>query len=292
MLLSNTINKGMEHLILGMKEIKQHYAPSQWQEFSQTTVLQHPVTSIIHQCPFTHHAFTKPRSYAGDADLLDFIYGFKDLSPSLSPLGIKLCKYMQAAPAPTSVRARRDILAQTIDQVVLETSHPAQILSIACGHLREAKHSIAFLSGSIGKLIAFDQDSLSLALIDYELSKDFLQTLQGSVTDLVKQKHHFENLDLVYAAGLYDYLSQPFATRLTKIMFDMLRPQGKLLVANFIPDHRDVGYMETFMQWNLIYRTESQLDDVAKAIPAAEIAQKQTFFEPNGNIVFLELVKA
>ncbi|MEM7796248.1 MAG: class I SAM-dependent methyltransferase, partial [Cyanobacteria bacterium P01_C01_bin.118] len=75
-------------------------------------------------------------------------------------------------------------------------------------------------------------------------------------------------------------------------MFDMLRPQGKLLVANFVPNHRDVGYMETFMQWNLIYRTESQLDDVAKAISASAIAQKQTFFEPNGNIVFLELVKA
>ena len=109
---------------------------------------------------------------------------------------------------------------------------------------------------------------------------------------LVKQKHNFNNLDLVYAAGLYDYLSPHFATRLTKIMFDMLRPQGTLLVANFVPDHRDVGYMETFMQWNLIYCTESQLVDVAKAIPASEIAQKRTFFESNGNIIFLELVKA
>ena len=75
-------------------------------------------------------------------------------------------------------------------------------------------------------------------------------------------------------------------------MFDMLRSGGKLLVANFIPDHREVGYMETFMQWQLIYRTESQLADVAKEISALEIANKRIFFEDNGNIAFLELVKA
>jgi len=101
----------------------------------------------------------------------------------------------------------------------------------------------------------------------------------------VQWQHWFDrsnpskNLDLVYAAGLYDYLSQPLATRLTKTMFDMLRPGGKLQVANFVPDHPEVGYMETFMQWSLIYRTESQLEDVAKEIPAPEIADKRTFLK-------------
>ena len=112
------------------------------------------------------------------------------------------------------------------------------------------------------------------------------------MTTLVKQKQSFENLDLVYAAGLYDYLSQPFATRLTRIMFEMLRPGGKLLIANFMPDHRDAGYMKTFMQWPLIYRNESQLNDVSKEISDAKIDYKNIFLEENGNIVFLELRKS
>jgi hypothetical protein len=96
----------------------------------------------------------------------------------------------------------------------------------------------------------------------------------------------------VYAAGLYDYLSQSFATRLTKVMFDMLRSGGKLLVANFVPNHAEVGYMETFMQWHLIYRTEHKLAALADEIPPSEIAFKRTFLEENGNILFLEIIKA
>ncbi len=293
MLLSGNAKAGMDHVILGMREIKNRYPATEWRDFAQTTFLGHPVTQLIHQCPFTYHSFSKPRGYAGDAELLDFIYGFKQPSQNLASLGKEIFDYCRYdATAPSSVRARRDVLVRTIDGVASEATHPTRILSIACGHLREAKESVAVQKGSIGQLVAFDQDPLSLEVIDREFDNGSIQTIRGSVTTLVRQKQSFENLDLVYAAGLYDYLSQPFATRLTKIMFDMLRTGGKLLVANFIPDHREVGYMETFMQWQLIYRTESQLADVAKEISALEIANKRTFFEDNGNIAFLELVKA
>jgi predicted SAM-dependent methyltransferase len=80
-----------------------------------------------------------------------------------------------------------------------------------------------------------------------ELAAYPIQTIKNSVTALVRKKLTFENLDFVYAAGLYNYLSQPFTTCLSKIMFDMLRPGGRLLLANFVPDHLEVGYMETFM---------------------------------------------
>ena len=292
MLLSGNAKAGMDHVILGMREIRNRYPVAEWREFAQATFLDHPVTQLIHQCPFTYHSFSKPRGYAGDAELLDFIYGFKEPPQNLASLSKEIFDYCRDATVPSSVRARRDVLARTIDDVASEATHPVQILSIACGHLREAQESVAIREGSIGKLVAFDQDPLSLEVIDRELANRSIQTIQGSVTTLVRQKQSFENLDLVYAAGLYDYLSQPFATRLTKIMFDMLRPGGRLLVANFIPDHREVGYMETFMQWHLIYCTESQLEDVAKEISGTAIANRRSFFEENGNIVFLELVKA
>jgi extracellular factor (EF) 3-hydroxypalmitic acid methyl ester biosynthesis protein len=292
MLLSGDVQGGMKHITLGMKDIRSRYVANEWKQFAQSTFFDHPLTQLIHQCPFTYHSFVKPRGYAGDAELLDFIYGFKQPTPNLTTFGREIFDYCRGATVPSSVRARRDVLAQTIDCVASTVNHPVQILSIACGHLREIHESIAVREGNIERFIAFDQDPISLAMIDRELNSNFIQTIQGSVATLVRQKQTFENLDLVYAAGLYDYLSQPFATRLTKIMFEMLRPGGKLLVANFVPDHLEVGYMETFMQWHLIYRTENQLDDVAKEIPASEIYEKRTFFEDNGNIVFLELVKA
>jgi hypothetical protein len=197
MLLSGNAKAGMDHVILGMREIKNRYPATEWRDFAQTTFLGHPVTQLIHQCPFTYHSFSKPRGYAGDAELLDFIYGFKQPSQNLASLGKEIFDYWRYdATAPSSVRARRDVLVRTIDGVASEATHPVQILSIACGHLREAKESVAVREGSIGKLVAFDQDPLSLELIERELANCSVQTIKGSVTTLVRQKQSFENLDL------------------------------------------------------------------------------------------------
>jgi len=292
MLLSNCVMQGMSRLAEGLNIIRSRHTPDEWLTFARTDFLNHSLTQLIYQDPLTRHSFEKPRGYVGDAELLDYIYGFKQPPQNLSSLGKEIFDFCRDTTVASSVRGRRDVLARTIDGVASEATHPVQILSIACGHLREAKESIAFREGGISQFIAFDQDPLSLEVINHELDDSSIQTIQGSVTALVRQKQSFENLDLVYASGLYDYLSQPFATRLTKIMFDMLRPGGKLLVANFIPNYREIEYMETFMQWYLTCRDESQLEDVAKEIPTSEISHRRSFVEENGNIVFLELIKA
>ena len=150
MLLSGNVKEGIDHLMLGMRTIKNHYGTSEWREFSQTTLLMHPATQYIHQCPLTYHSFSKPRGYAGDAELLDYIYGFKQPSPSVSALGQEICEYWRNLTVPSSARLRLDVLAKTIDSVASEAPHPVQILSLACGHLREAKKSVAIREGSIG----------------------------------------------------------------------------------------------------------------------------------------------
>ena len=37
--------------------------------------LNHPIRDLLHQDPFTYRAFAKPRGYAGDAVMMDYIYG-------------------------------------------------------------------------------------------------------------------------------------------------------------------------------------------------------------------------
>jgi SAM-dependent methyltransferase len=291
MLLSGSVEAGMDHLIIGLRTIQRNFDSEAWEEFSRKIFREHPLADLIYQCPFAQHSSTQPRGYAGDADLIDFVYGNKTLSGQVTPLGKDIFKYFMDTPGSRSVRARRDVLAEAIDRVASLTSHPIQILSVACGHLREAYLSKAVQSKQVDKFFALDQDPLSLSLINEELGDFSIQTVQSSVAALVRKSLVFENLDLVYSTGLYDYLSQAFAKRLTKIMFEMLRPGGKLIIANFVPDHREVGYMETFLQWHLIYRTKEQLEDVVAEIEPSQIANQRTFLEKNGNILFLELLR-
>lgn len=286
---NHQVAAGMQNLFSGLSQLKREARDEDWQQFASRDWQAHPVKSLVHQDPLTRRAFEKPRGYAGDAELIDFIYGLRDL-PQTSSTGAAIYGHMFEATAAKAVRARRDILAERLDAIADQVERP-RVLAIACGHLREAQKSKAVAEGRIGEFIGLDQDRVSLALLGQEQSAFGVKPVHGSVKSILKGETTFQNFDFVYSTGLYDYLSQPIATNLTTKLFGMLKPGGQLLVANFLTGVPDVGYMETFMGWPLIYRTDDEMADVASGIDRAQIADCRTFRDPLQNIVFLELHK-
>jgi extracellular factor (EF) 3-hydroxypalmitic acid methyl ester biosynthesis protein len=76
---------------------------------------------------------------------------------------------------------------------------------------------------------------------------------------LGKVKHEFGTNDLVYSSGLTDYLDNELFSRLINRCYQHLKPGGLLIVGNFSPDNPDRMFMDYFLRWQLIYRTEQQL---------------------------------
>ncbi len=284
------VGAGMTELVLGLQEMRRQTSAGAWREFAQSDCLAHPIKSLLHLDPMTRRAFEKPRGYAGDAELLDYIYGLRPLPADTPCLGAAVYSYALQAPAPSAVRARRDILAARIDVLAAEIERP-RVLAVACGHLREAQKSAAVAEGRIGEFFALDQDQMSLALVEREQSAQGVKPVFGSVKSLLKGETVFSDLDFAYSTGLYDYLPQPVAIRLTNRLFEMLKPGGRLLLANFLPDVMSLGYMETFMGWPLIYRTDEEMADVASGLPVEQVADTRVFRDPHENVVFVEVVK-
>jgi hypothetical protein len=52
----------------------------------------------------------------------------------------------------------------------------------------------------------------------------------------------------------------------------MLTRSGALVIANFLPDIPDVGYMELFMDWWLNYRSQEELQRLALGIDHDKVA--------------------
>src|SRR5262249_13644268 len=167
-----------------------------------------------------------------------------------------------------------------------------RILSVACGHLREAQLSKAVKNGRVGAYVGLDQDEDSLAVVQAEQQPYGIKVVRGSVRSMLTEKHDFSGMDLIYSAGLYDYLAESVAIRLTQTLFQSLRAGGSLLIANFAPELRDICYLEAFMDWRLIYRRETEVEQFARAIPPDQISELKCFREENGAIVFLEIVRA
>lgn len=158
------------------------------------------------------------------------------------------------------------------------------------GHLREAHLSAAVAQRQV-EVLAFDQDAQSLAVVNGLFGGNGVRTVQGRVRDVIAGRHlgALGTFDLVYAAGLYDYLTDTVARRLTRRLFELLNPGGVLLVANFLPGLPDVGYMETYMGWDLIYRSQAEIASFAAEIAPERIAASRVYEEENGAVGFLEL---
>src|SRR5262249_18730203 len=156
-----------------------------WQEYAGDC-LNHPLRDLLHQDPFTHRAFAKPRGYAGDAVMMDYIYGLGetgDAAQEATPLGRAIFAYMSSRPSAKAVRYRRQLIAQTIDRVASRGS--ARVLAIAAGHLREVELSSAVQQGHLDEFIAIDQDPASLAVVARDYARFGVRTIEGSVRQIL-----------------------------------------------------------------------------------------------------------
>jgi hypothetical protein len=285
-------DEGMGELIPALQARRLELGDRAWDEFARLC-LEHPLRRLLHQDPFTYRAFSKPRGYAGDAALLDFIYAKEEgwPVPDASEMGKSLFAWTTCSSACEAVRARRGFIADLVDRVAGEVPHP-DILSIAAGHLREALLCAAVKRRKIGRYVALDSDQESLAEVQRSCGSFGVEPVVATIRQLLTHRVDLGHFDFVYATGLFDYLPLAAAQRLTWAMFQMLRPHGQLLIGNFLPGIPDVGYMESFMDWKLTYRSRADMVQLTDEIPQAAIRDIHIVAEENQNVIFLLVTKA
>ncbi|WP_442864903.1 class I SAM-dependent methyltransferase [Agrobacterium sp. SOY23] len=257
-------------------------------------VQNHSVSHYFLEDPFTRWSFEKPRGYSGDAQLLDFIYGHNSVAELVNratPLGAALYDYTKDASSSVAVRERRDLLTRFVDEAAVRHGEETEILTIASGHLREADASVALKEGRIKRWVALDQDPLSVGSVARDFAGSGVEAIDGSVRDIVLRTQELGTFDLIYAAGLYDYLNDRVAIKLTRRCMEMLKPGGMFLFANFSEDIVVDGYMETFMNWALLLRSKADMWRIVNASADPSSIEAEVFFGENHNIVYATMRK-
>jgi SAM-dependent methyltransferase len=119
-----------------------------------------------------------------------------------------------------------------------------------------------------------------------------INPVRGSVRQLLSGSVISGQFDFVYAAGLFDYLNDSIARALLQKMFALLKPGGTLLFANFARGLVDSGYMEAFMDWWLIYRTEKEMRSLLAQSASGDLNNIRVFRDPWNAIVYAVAEKA
>ena len=107
---------------------------------------------------------------------------------------------------------------------------------------------------------------------------------------IIKGGFSEQRFDFVYSAGLFDYLNDKLASKLIDKLYHSVSSGGTLLIPNFAPGLLEQGYMETFMDWKLIYRNEEQM--IQLALDAGiDINNIHLYRDPMFNVIYMEMRK-
>jgi extracellular factor (EF) 3-hydroxypalmitic acid methyl ester biosynthesis protein len=261
-----------------------------WKEFATIECRWHPLIDFVLQDPLTQY------SYIGlSSDTLDLMYDCADRHQPLvleesSELGRHIFRATSNLQVSRLVRARRRILTEKLNELDARKPKP-QVLALACGHLREAQYCPAVREGRISRYIAIDQDKANLAVVEREMQDFGVETVNASVKDLLTGRAYYKGFDFIYSAGLFDSIPDDVGQELIAFLFGILNPGGQLLFSNFTPSLNDSGYMETYMDWWLTYRTKAQLLHLAATLPDEKIEAIYCFTEGNSQVAFIEIEK-
>lgn len=243
-------------------ELDQHrrnVGEDQWRSHDIPILRKSPFYPLALDCPFSRRATDKPRGYPGDAELIDFLYRSDNVAEQVcrsTPVGQAIHNFWVNSPAARAVRNRKDFFTQEILRTITNNAN-ARILVLACGHFREVDTILGTVSNSGAKITCLDQDAESCSVVRQLPSGECITVINANVTGV----RHLtgDRFDLIYAAGLYDYLNDRIAIKLNKMLVPLLAEKGKLIVPNFLDSAPNRASMELLQDWFLIYRDKQQI---------------------------------
>lgn len=238
--------------------------------------------------PIHHRARMKPLGYAGDYLLIDWIYTNKTAS---SGLGKRLDKVFQSYEAAEAVRNRKKYFIKKCLELVKTKKRHVNVLNLGCGPCRDVLET--YQASKNGKNLHFhcvDQEPKAIAYAKKLLSHEPMQNnIQLDCTNIFHLNTTLK-YDLIWIAGLFDYLEDRVAILLLKKIWRYLKKDGHIIFGNFSPANPTRKGMEAGCAWYLIHRTAQDLAKLCtdSKIPFQEIDIES---EPLGINLFCSIKK-
>lgn len=229
------------------------------------------VSPSLRGVPAIARVLSKPRGAAGEARMIQHFHQGDFAGRTLFDQILQ--KYFLAEPAVEAVRNRGRYLAEKISQV-FATHPPGQelnILSLANGTAVELEYFLQNGKKFYGGKATFTcadlaEESLKsaqrqIALVERQVKSGFQYDFQPlTLSQLLVEGLPEGAYDLIYSAGLFDYLTEPVARMTAQRMFLSLKPGGRMIIGNFSTDNPSASLMELSLDWNLIHRTQADLE--------------------------------
>lgn len=238
----------------------------------------HPLTLCV---PILHRAYVKPLGYAGDYEMVNII--LRNQAEGPSTYARVMNAFIVRRDLGVAHRKRIEKLTEYLSEEVRRVARqgrPLRVLNVGCGPVAELE-SFLRADGLAGNcqltLLDFNAETIEYARKRMESAMDgsgrrpVVEYEQQSIMDLLRDAargvngsaRNLSKYDLVYCAGLFDYLSDRVCSRLLDLLCSWTAPGGRVVATNVHPGHHLYTVMEDLLEWHLTLRTEAQMRRLA-----------------------------
>ncbi len=256
--------------------------------------------------PFVYRVFHKPLGYAGDYEMVNMMIRNPFEGASLFA---KVLNYQFLMQAPCE--AHRNRINYLVDRLREETirmvrqGKSAKIFNLGCGPAWEIQRFLVqddLCEKANITLMDFNDETLEYTtrvLTDLKMKQRVnpdIQMVKKSVNQVLKDAAR-ESVsgsqgpyyDLLYCAGLFDYLSDRICKKLLDYFYAHLAPGGLLVATNVDASNPIQSVMECFLEWHLVYRDQASF--LSLKPDAAPLENCKVSSDVTGVNIFLEVRK-
>lgn len=229
-------------------------------------------------------ALGKKFGYSGDFEIIEAIY---TLQTAQEPHLRRWDLYFHSQAAPNAVRNRKAYFHQLLNSHTAGRSKARlNVLNVASGPARDVRE---WVLDNPEREVLFDCVDAEIHAIEHakRLCAPFAQRVEffhRNVLRFLPAKGY----ELVWSAGLFDYLTDRTFVYLLKALMAVTKRGGEVVVGNFSDFNPSRDYMELLGDWVLQHRTRDHLRELAlEAGAAADSIDVQ--WEPEGVNLFLHV---
>lgn len=251
--------------------------------------------------PFLHRVYRKPLGYPGDYEMVNMIV--RDTAEGSSVFSRLINQWILEQTPAVGHRNRIQVLKRRLEEEtarVWNRPQPLRVFNLGCGPAREVEELLrdSDLSNRMEFTLAdFNEETINhtSALLAETRGRHGrragLRFVKRSVAQMLKApgREIGRDYDVVYCAGLFDYLPDRVCRRLIEVFYDLLAPGGLVIATNVDTSNPITGFMHYVVEWDLIYRNAEQFASLAPDTAPADHCTITA--ENSGSNIFLYVRK-
>lgn len=234
------------------------------------------LTPLLIDVPMVDRSYHKYLGYPGDYLLMLQLYANRPQGPNV--FARVFHKLGCEEPLAQGVRERKELLKEILDaeyrRIATEgrTDEAMRVTSLACGAAVEVQELLSERASwpvpTEWLLIDPEENALehAYAAIHRTIARGQVNARVSAVNLSFSQLMRHPSLaglqgeqDVIYSAGLFDYLSDHRSAALIGALYQLLRPGGVLIIGNAEAPNEHFWMTEFITDWTLRYRTRDEM---------------------------------